>query len=264
MQTETIIDNRIDQLFRRKKNKILSMYFTAGYPALEDTVSIMEYLQDSGADIIEIGIPFSDPIADGPTIQASGNQSIRQGMSVRTLLTQLQDIRKKINIPILLMGYLNPILQFGFEAFCGKCREIGIDGLIVPDMPLAEYQEIYKPIMDPNGLFNIFLITPQTPEARIREIDNCSRGFIYMVSSASITGAKKGISDNQIQYFQRIQDMKLHNPALIGFGISDKQSFEKACEYSSGAIIGSAYIQVLSKSKNLKKDTHNFISSIIA
>lgn len=264
MQTETIIDNRIDQLFKKKKSKVLSMYFTAGYPALEDTVPIMESLQASGADIIEVGIPFSDPIADGPTIQASGNQAILQGMTVRVLLDQLKDIRNKIDIPILLMGYLNPVLQYGFEAFCKKCQEIGIDGLIIPDMPLAEYQEMYKPIMDANGLYNIFLITPQTPEGRIREIDNCTRGFIYMVSSASITGAKKGISDHQIQYFQRILDMKLQNPALIGFGISDKQSFEKACAYSSGAIIGSAYIQVLSKSENLKEDTHKFISSIIA
>ncbi|MCC5932549.1 MAG: tryptophan synthase subunit alpha [Cyclobacteriaceae bacterium] len=264
MQTETTIDNRLDQLFKTKKSSILSIYFTAGYPKLNDTVPIMEYLQDSGADIIEVGIPFSDPIADGPTIQASGNQAILQGMSVRTLLDQLQDIRKKIHIPILLMGYLNPVLQYGFEAFCEKCRQIGIDGLIIPDMPLAEYQEIYKPNMDANGLFNIFLITPQTPESRVREIDNSSRGFIYMVSSASITGAKKGISDHQIQYFQRIRDMDLKNPALIGFGISDKQSFEKACEFSRGAIIGSAFIQVLSKSVNLKEDTQNFITSIIA
>ncbi len=261
-ETATKQMNRIDTLFREKGNNILSVYFTAGYPELNDTVSIMQYLQEAGADMIEVGIPFSDPIADGPTIQDSSTKAIQQGMSVKKLFEQLNGIREKIQIPVLLMGYLNPIVQYGFKEFCQHCEDNGIDGLIIPDLPLAEYQEIYKPILDQHGLYNIFLITPQTSDARVAAIDESSHGFIYMVSSASVTGAKKGISDIQMSYFKRIQEMKLKNPTLIGFGISDYESFSSACTHSQGAIIGSAFIQLLGQSKNLKQDITQFIQGI--
>lgn len=254
--------NRIDKLFTDKKENILSVYFTAGFPNLNDTTLILKYLQDSGADLVEIGIPFSDPLADGPVIQHSSEKALENGMTLKLLFEQLKEIRKEIKIPILLMGYLNPVLQFGVEKFIKQCSVIGIDGLIIPDLPHKEYQEHYAALFNENGIRNIFLITPQTSEARIKLIDKTSNGFIYIVSAASTTGAKSDISQNQNVYFERIKSYNLHNPTLIGFGISNHSSFSKACEHSNGAIIGSAFINILKQSKDLQKDIHSFIKNI--
>lgn len=256
--------NRISKVFAEAKGPILNIYATAGYPNFGDTMTVIESLQEGGADIIEIGMPYSDPVADGETIQQSNQVSLDQGMTLLQLFEQLKDLRKTVHVPILLMGYVNPVLQFGVEKFCQKCKEVGLDGLILPDLPLAEYESEYKAIFEANGLFNIFLITPQTSDSRIRQIDEISQGFIYMVSSASTTGAKTGISDEQEDYFKRIASMQLKNPRLIGFGISDRASFLKASEASSGAIIGSAFVKLLSQSKNLKADIIQFVKSIKA
>lgn len=237
--------NRIDQAFIDKKEQLLNVYFTAGYPALGDTLSIAKNLEAGGADLLEIGIPFSDPVADGPTIQASSTTALESGMTLEVLFEQLQKLREEVSVPVLLMGYINPVLQFGFERFCQKCQEVSIDGLILPDLPMYEYEEMYKEILEKYGLYNVFLITPQTSDERIRKIDDLSKGFIYMVSSASITGAKSGISPLQIQYFQRIKALELKNKRLIGFGISNYETFLKACEYADGAIVGSAFIKQL-------------------
>ncbi|MHA8067128.1 tryptophan synthase subunit alpha [Aquirufa sp. ROCK2-A2] len=254
--------NRISKVFHEANGPILNVYATAGYPHLDDTMSVLEALQEGGADIIEIGMPYSDPVADGETIQLANQVSLDHGMTVGYLFEQLKDMRKSVHVPILLMGYVNPVLQFGVEKFCQKCQEVGVDGLILPDLPLAEYESEYKAIFEANGLFNIFLITPQTSDARIRQIDEISQGFIYMVSSASTTGAKTGISDVQEEYFKRIASMNLKNPRLIGFGISDRSSFLKASEASSGAIIGSAFVKLLSQSKNLREDIIDFVKKI--
>jgi tryptophan synthase alpha chain len=254
--------NRISRLFDEKPGQALNVYFTAGFPQLHDTVTILEALQEAGVDLIEIGMPYSDPVADGETIQASNQAALENGMTIRLLLEQLQGIRQKVSVPILLMGYLNPVIQYGMERFCQACQQIGIDGLILPDMPLAEYQEEYKPLFDQYGLFNIFLITPQTSEARIRLIDEISDGFIYMVSSASVTGATSGISEQQEAYFKRIQAMNLRNPRLIGFGISNHETFTRASQYAQGAIIGSAFIKVLQKATDLKRDITDFVNSV--
>lgn len=237
--------NRINQAF--EKDRLLNVYFTAGYPGLNDTLPIARALEAGGADLIEIGLPFSDPIADGPTIQASSTQALKNGMNLKLLFDQLAQLRQHISIPVLLMGYINPLLQFGFERFCEKCHEVGVDGLIVPDLPMYEYEELYMEVFDRNDLYNVLLISPQTSEDRIRKIDAISKGFIYMVSSASITGAKNGISEEQIMYFQRVQAMNLNNKRMIGFGISDHETFEIACRHADGAIVGSAFINQLTK-----------------
>ncbi|MGB1535910.1 MAG: tryptophan synthase subunit alpha [Flavobacteriaceae bacterium] len=236
--------NRIDQKFKGDK-KLLSIYFSAGYPKLEDTVPILKQLQSSGVDMVEIGLPFSDPLADGPTIQESSTQALRNGMSTKKLFQQLEGIRKEIEIPLILMGYFNPLLQFGVENFCKKCHEIGIDGLIIPDLPVEVYHEKYKNLFDQYGLYNMFLITPQTSESRIRFIDQVSNGFIYMVSSASVTGAKNTFGETQKAYFKRIQNMNLKTPTVVGFGISNAETFTDATNASRGAIIGSAFIKFL-------------------
>jgi tryptophan synthase alpha chain len=258
----TLTKNRIRQLFETKKERILSVYFTAGFPRLQDTMTIVRELQDAGADIVEVGIPYSDPVADGPTIQESNKIALDNGISLKIIFEQLKEMRREISIPIILMGYINPVLQFGVEAFCKKCIETGIDGVILPDLPMQEYQDEYKEIFERHGLLNIFLITPQTSDERIREIDSNSNGFIYMVSSASTTGAKGGISSDQVQYFKRVQAMKLNNPTLIGFGISNNATFNQACEQASGAIIGSAFINLLRQSRDYKKDISTFIKSV--
>jgi tryptophan synthase alpha chain len=255
--------NRIKTLFQNKKQEILNIYFTAGFPHLQDTRRVLRSLQEAGADLIEIGMPYSDPVADGETIQQANQQALENGMTVRLLFEQLQDMRSEIQVPVLLMGYLNPVLQYGVEAFCEKCQEIGIDGLILPDIPADVFEEEYKAIFDQYGLLNIFLITPQTPEHRIRHIDTISEGFIYMVSSASVTGAKSGISDAQSSYFDRINQMNLTNPRLIGFGISNQATFQKACSYSSGAIIGSAFLKILAQSQDMENDVKEFVKRII-
>ncbi|RZS96889.1 tryptophan synthase subunit alpha [Cecembia calidifontis] len=255
--------NRIDQLFDRKKERVLSIYFTAGFPKLEDTVPIMQAIEEGGADIIEVGVPYSDPIADGPTIQDSNMIALNNGMSLKKLFVQLKDMRQFVSLPVVLMGYLNPIIQYGMEEFCQKCQELGIDGLIVPDLPMQQYLDEYKEMFDRYGLRNTFLISPQTSEKRIREIDANSNGFIYMVSAHSITGARTGISEEQIAYFERVKSMGLKNPRLIGFGISDAETFATASDYSNGAIIGSAFIKKIKDSKDLKNDIKSYIQSVI-
>ena len=236
--------NRIDQKFKGDK-KLLSIYFSAGYPKLEDTVPILKQLQSSGVDMVEIGLPFSDPLADGPTIQESSTQALRNGMSTKKLFQQLEGIRKEIEIPLIIMGYFNPLLQFGVENFCKKCHEIGIDGLIIPDLPVEVYHEKYKTLFDQYGLYNMFLITPQTSESRIRFIDQVSNGFIYMVSSASVTGAQSSFGDPQAAYFNRIASYDLQTPRIVGFGISNADTFQTATQQAQGAIIGSAFIKFL-------------------
>lgn len=243
---KTIIMNRIQEKLKADK-RLLSIYFTAGYPTLEDTSTIIQKLETSGVDMIEIGLPFSDPLADGPTIQASSTQALKNGMTTKLLFEQLKDIRATVNIPLIIMGYFNPILQYGVDAFCKTCQEIGIDGLIIPDLPVDVYNEHYKAIFEAHGLVNVFLITPQTTEARIRYIDSISSGFIYMVSSASVTGSNSGFGSEQTEYFQRIGDMALKNPQIIGFGISDNTTFSQATHQAKGAIIGSAFIKHLSQ-----------------
>ena len=251
--------NRINQKLQENK-KILSIYFTAGYPSLNDTVTIIENLEKSGVDMIEIGLPFSDPLADGPTIQESSTQALKNGMTSELLFNQLKDIRKTVTIPLIIMGYFNPILQYGVENFCKKCQDIGIDGFIIPDLPVDVYHLEYKTIFESYGLINIFLITPQTPDKRIKYIDSVSDGFIYMVSSASTTGAKSGFGDEQTNYFKRISDMNLKNPQVIGFGISNEETFNQATTHSKGAIIGSAFIKDLSLRG--VKNISNFIKTI--
>lgn len=259
---EIATKNRIEQLFEEKGERILSVYFSAGFPSLDDTGRIIRYLDQSGADIVEVGVPFSDPVADGPTIQESNKIALDNGISVKRIFEQLEDVRQEVDIPIILMGYINPVLQFGVEEFCQKCAEVGVDGLILPDLPMQEYLDEYQEIFTKYSLLNIFLITPQTSESRIREIDANSKGFIYMVSSASTTGAKGDISDDQVSYFNRIHTMKLQNPTLIGFGISNRDTFEGACTHAQGAIIGSAFINVLRKARDLEADISSFIKSI--
>lgn len=254
--------NRIDQLFQQRSKPVLNIYFTAGFPQLNDTRTILKSLQQAGADLIEIGIPFSDPVADGPTIQQSNKTALDNGMTLRKLMEQLKGFRQEVQVPVVLMGYLNPIVQYGIENFCRDCQEVGIDGLILPDLPMYEYQNFYKALFAKHGLHNIFLISPQTSEARIREVDQNSAGFIYMVSSASVTGSSQGISAEQLRYFEQVQQMQLKNPRLIGFGISDRESFLQASGYAEGAIIGSAFIRLLEKSNNLEQDIKEFVTSI--
>ena len=238
--------NRINQKLQEDK-KILSIYFSAGYPNLNDTKKIIQDLEKNGVDMIEIGLPFSDPLADGPTIQASSTQALENGMTTQILFDQLIDIRKSVQIPLVIMGYFNPMLQYGVENFCQKCAEIGIDGLIIPDLPVDVYAEEYKATFDKYGLKNIFLITPQTSDERIRFIDSVSDGFIYMVSSASVTGSQSGFGNTQEEYFKRIANMNLKNPQIIGFGINNAETFNQATQFAKGAIIGSAFIKNLTE-----------------
>ena len=238
--------NRIKQKLQEDQ-KIVSIYFTAGYPALNDTVKIIQDLEKSGVDLIEIGLPFSDPLADGPTIQESSTAALKNGMTTTLLFEQLKDIRKTVSIPLIIMGYFNPVLQYGVEEFCKKCEKVGIDGLILPDLPLDVYLDEYETIFKKHGLINVFLITPQTSDDRIKSIDAASEGFIYMVSSASTTGAKEGFGSEQSAYFDRIASMNLKNPQIVGFGISNAETFEQATEKTKGAIIGSAFIKHLTQ-----------------
>jgi len=236
--------NRINQKLNTA-TKLLSIYFTAGYPDTHDTVKIIEDLAQNGVDMIEIGLPFSDPLADGPTIQESSTAALKKGMTTTLLFDQLKDIRKSVNIPLIIMGYFNPMMQYGITAFCAKCQEIGIDGLIIPDLPVAEYHEHYQATFENYGLINVFLITPQTSDERIRFIDSVSTGFIYMVSSASVTGGTGGFGTTQEAYFERIAKMNLNAPQIVGFGIKDAATFQQATKTGKGAIIGSAFIKHL-------------------
>ncbi len=236
--------NRIDKIFQGDQ-KLLSIYFSAGYPELEDTIPILKALQDSGIDMVEIGLPFSDPLADGPTIQESSTHALRNGMTTEKLFNQLKNIRDSIHIPLILMGYFNPMMQYGIESFCQKCKATGIDGLIIPDLPVDLYHQNYKEVFDQYDLYNMFLITPQTSEERIRYIDQVSNGFIYMVSSASVTGAKNTFGSEHQDYFKRISKMQLHTPQVVGFGISNAETYQATIQHARGAIIGSAFIKFL-------------------
>ncbi len=254
--------NRIDQLFQTKKRNILSVYFTAGFPQLNDTLPILESLQKCGVDMVEIGMPFSDPLADGPVIQHSSTVALKNGMSLRKLFDQLTHMREKIQIPIILMGYFNPVFRFGVENFCQACRETGIDGLILPDLPLDEYEKHYRGLFTAYGLHHILLVTPQTSDERIRLIDSLTQGFIYAVSTYSTTGGSKGIESSEA-YFQRLQHMSLSHPFMIGFGIKDKQSFQLACRYASGAIVGTAFIKALEEKGNLNEKIERFVKPLL-
>lgn len=244
--------NKINKLFQNKKENILSIYVTAGFPHLNDTVSVIDILQKNGVDLVEVGIPFSDPMADGIVIQQSSQTALKNGMSIRKLFSQLTNIREKIHIPMVMMGYLNPIMQFGFEKFCIECRRVGIDGMIIPDLPMSDYLCEYKHIAEKYGLHFIFLITPETSAERIQEIDNNTDGFIYMVSSSSITGTQSSF-EKQTSYFERINSMNLKNPRMIGFGISNKATKEMVFKYASGAIIGSAFIKAQNETENAEE-----------
>ena len=237
--------NRLTQLFEIKKKGILSVYFTAGYPNLQDTCSILQALETHGIDLAEVGIPFSDPMADGPVIQQSAGKALHNGMSLMLLFDQLKEIRSTVRMPLLMMGYLNPIMQYGFERFCQSCTEVGIDGMIIPDLPFADYLANYKSIADRHDLKMIMLITPETEEERIRLIDEHTEGFIYLVSSASTTGAQTTFDQSKQDYFTRVSEMKLRNPLLVGFGISNRTTLEAASAHTSGAIVGSKFIQLL-------------------
>tara|TARA_B110000902_G_C14237877_1_gene561310 strand:- start:1001 stop:1768 length:768 start_codon:yes stop_codon:yes gene_type:complete len=252
--------NRIQAKLQEDK-KLLSIYFSAGYPSLNDTVTTIKNLESNGVDMIEIGLPFSDPLADGPTIQASSTQALHNGMTSTVLFDQLKDIRETVTIPLVLMGYFNPMLQYGVEAFCKKCQEVGIDGFIIPDLPVEVYHEEYQAVFERYGLLNIFLITPQTSEKRIRYMDSISKGFIYTVSSASTTGSQSGFGKNQTDYFKRIADLELDNPQIIGFGISDHETFSQATQHAKGAIIGSAFIKHVTK--HGVNDLKQFIEPIL-
>lgn len=251
--------NRINTTLLQDK-KLLSIYFTAGFPHLDDTVSIIEELEKNGVEMVEIGLPFSDPLADGPTIQESSTQAITNGMTTSLLFEQLANIRKTVQIPLIIMGYFNPMMQFGMEKFCQKCQEVGIDGLIIPDLPLYVYENEYQELFEKYGLKNIFLITPQTSVARIQQIDAISSSFIYIVSSAAVTGSQTGFGTTQTDYFNRIASMNLKNEQIVGFGIKDKETFSQATQNQKGAIIGSAFIQFLSK--NSINSIKDFISKI--
>ncbi len=256
------VKNRLTELLKSRPKNLLTIYFTAGYPSLEDTTLVLESLSKAGADIVEIGMPFSDPIADGPTIQESNQAALEQGMTIEKLFTQLEGFREQTQLPVLLMGYLNPVMQYGIERFCQKAAEIGVDGLILPDLPMFEYQNQYKALFQKHGLSHIFLITPETSEQRIRTIDAETEGFIYAVSSSSTTGKTGAFSATQEAYFESLQGLGLKNPILIGFGISDRQTYLQACEFGSGAIIGSAFIRTLAQGKDLPNDIVSFIHNI--
>lgn len=252
--------NRINKTLEQNK-KLLSIYFTAGYPKLDDTVSIIQELEQNGVDMIEIGLPFSDPLADGPTIQESSTHAIENGMTTSLLFEQLANIRESVKVPLIIMGYFNPMMQFGMEKFCQKCAEVGIDGLIIPDLPLYVYENEYKTIFEKHGLKNVFLITPQTSNERITQIDAISDSFIYMVSSAAVTGSQSGFGNEQLDYFKRIADLNLKNPQIVGFGIKDKETIDQATANQKGAIIGSAFIKYLGQ--NPVSAIKEFVGNII-
>lgn len=255
--------NKLQQKFNDKKEGLLTVYFTAGYPELDDTATIIKELEASGADIIEVGMPFSDPVADGPTIQISNLKALHNGMCIAKLFEQLKAIKDEVNIPILLMGYINPVNKFGTERFMQACEDSGVSGLILPDIPLNEYIKDYQPLYEKHNLSNVFLITPQSTDERIKAYDEACNGFIYMVSSASTTGANKQVDQQkQIKYFERVKSLNLKNPTQIGFNIKDKASFEYATQYANGGIIGSAFIKKLAEEGNLKTKVSDFVKSI--
>jgi tryptophan synthase alpha chain len=255
--------SKIQTLFKNKNNKVLNVYCTAGYPELTSTVPVMKALQQNGADLIEIGMPYSDPLADGEVIQESGSKALANGMTIAVLFEQLKNAAKEITAPVILMGYMNPVMQYGFENFCAKAAEVGVSGLILPDLPIYEFETQYGAIIKKYGLDFIFLVTPETSEDRIRKIDTLTTGFIYAVSSSSTTGNNKAIADQE-PYFKKLQSMKLNNPILVGFGIKDKVTFGAACKYTSGAIIGSAYIKALANTNDINTTTKEFLNTVLS
>ncbi|HEY5370453.1 MAG TPA: tryptophan synthase subunit alpha [Hanamia sp.] len=254
--------NSFQELFQQKNKNILNIYFTAGFPELEDTNIVLKALQKHGADMIEIGMPYSDPLADGPVIQNSDMRALKNGMTIKLLFEQLKSIKEKIKVPLILMGYLNPVLQYGFENFCKDAKDAGISGIILPDLPITEFENGYREILAKNNLNFIFLITPETSEERIRKIDGISKAFIYAVSSSSITGRDQDMSAQKV-YFERIKNMNLKNKVLIGFGIKDHKTFSEACKYASGAIIGTAYIKAIENGADIDSGTKKFLNSIL-
>lgn len=256
--------NRIDQLFSEQEREILSIYITAGYPELHDTKRLLQILQEAGVHMVEIGFPFSDPLADGPVIQESSQKALQNGMTLQLLFQELKDIRETVQIPLLLMGYLNPVLQMGMEKFLDRCRETGIDGVILPDLPPDEYEQQYMELFERYGIHHILLVTPHTDKERIGRIASLSGGFLYLVAEASTTGARDSLGDHQKAYFERIKTMNLPVPGLIGFGISNRKTFLTACRYARGAIIGSAFIRTLGKEDPLplEERVKHFITGI--
>jgi len=254
--------SNLELVFKEKSKRILNVYCTAGYPSLDSTMKVMTSLQKNGADIIELGMPYSDPLADGEVIQVSSIKALANGMNIAVLFDQIKDMRKSISIPVILMGYMNPILQYGFEAFCIKAKEVGVDGLILPDLPLFEFEQSYGKIITENNLDFIFLVTPETPEQRVKKLDSLSNGFLYAVSSSATTGKDKDFN-LVAQYLQKLQAMQLKNPILVGFGIKDKATFDAATVHTQGAIIGSAYIQQLTKGGDIETTTSQFLNSVL-
>ncbi len=254
--------NRIVNLFTNKRHRLLSVYFTAGYPGIDDTLTIIRELTKSGVDMIEIGIPFSDPVADGPVIQQSNQRALANGMNLNLLFSQLSNVRDITNIPLIIMGYFNPIFKLGVEHFLQKCTEAGIDGVIIPDLPPEYYQAMYKSLSDQRGISNICLVTPRTTDDRIRYLDSISSGFLYMVTASSTTGTSRNFDAGQVDHFKGIKKLKLSSPLMAGFGIHDRHSFDLVCRYMNGAIIGSAFINAIKGSGSLGDNIHEFINSI--
>jgi tryptophan synthase alpha chain len=254
--------NRIDNLFQTKKQNILSIYFTAGFPALNDTLRTIQELDKAGVDMIEIGMPFSDPVADGPVIQRSNEKALSNGMTIKLLFKQLAWVRETTDLPLILMGYINPVFKFGMENFLRKCQKTDIDGIIIPDLPVEEYLELYEALFIKYNIFNIFLISPQTPDERITYLDSISKGFLYMVSTSATTGATNNFDESQITYFKKVNDLNLKTPRLIGFGISNNETFIQACNFANGAIIGSSFIRALDGNGTLPENIHGFIRKI--
>ena len=254
--------NRIEALFKRKSERILNVYCTAGYPQPDSTIRIMKALEENGVDMIELGMPYSDPLADGPVIQQSSSIALANGMTIKKLFQQLQGFRDSINVPVILMGYMNPVLQYGFEKFCADAAAVGIDGLILPDLPEHEFETEYGPVIKKYGLDFIFLVTPETDDERVKRLDALSSGFLYAVSSSSTTGADKNMTVVG-DHLKRLKDLGLRNPILVGFGIRDRLSFDEACRYAHGAIIGSAFIKALENNENEEKTVKQFLSSVI-
>jgi tryptophan synthase alpha chain len=254
--------SRLKELFARKRSEVLGVYYTAGFPQLNSTIELMQALEENGADMIELGMPYSDPLADGPVIQASGSKALENGMSIARLFEQLAGMRAAVRIPVLLMGYLNPILQYGFDKFCAAAAAAGVDGLILPDLPIYEFETEYGPTIRRHGLDFVFLLTPETSDERIKKVDALSTGFLYAVSSSSTTGGTQNLADQQA-YFLRLAQLNLTNPIVVGFGVRDKASFEAACRHTNGAIIGTAYIRALEEAKDIRKATKEFLHSIL-
>ena len=254
---------RIEELFKKKQTKILNVYCTAGFPQLEDTLTVIRALEKEGADVIELGMPYSDPLADGPVIQHSSTIALQNGMTIKKLFEQLLDFRKEISVPVLLMGYMNPILQYGFEKFCAEASAVGIDRLILPDLPEHEFETEYGAIIKKYGLNFVFLVTPETSEERVKKLDALSTGFLYAVSSSSTTGKDKNMNDVK-GYLQKLKNLKLKNPVFVGFGIKDKQTFETACENANGAFIGTAFIKALENDNDVERATKKFVNEIIS